>query len=79
LAGADLARVQRVDLAITDLDGEPLVRYDDIPFDPARGEVLVACQSHFAELFPHDSIFRLESVSGERRQEASRYTILHRL
>lgn len=79
LAGAELARAQRVDVEITDLDGKPLLRFEDVPFDPVRGEVLVACQRHFADLLPDDAIFRLEAVSGGRREEASRYTVLHRL
>jgi hypothetical protein len=62
-----------------DLDGRAISRFDDVPFDPARGEVLVACQKHFAELFPHDAVFRLEVVRGDRREESSRYTVLHRL
>jgi anti-sigma factor RsiW len=78
LGGSDLREARRVDVALLDLDGRAISRFDDVPFDPARGEVLVACQSHFAELFPHDAVFRLEVVRGDRREESSRYTVLHR-
>ncbi len=79
LGGADLSGLLRVDVELVDLDGRPLVRFDDVPFDAARGEVLVACQRHFADLFPNDGVFRIEAVHGDRREEVSRYTVLHRL
>jgi hypothetical protein len=78
LGGSDLSRARRVDVDLLDLDGSVLARLDDVPFDGASGEVLLACQSHFASLFPHDLTFRLETVVGDRRQEANRYTVLHR-
>ncbi len=78
LGGSDLSRARRVDVALCDLEGEAFVRLDNVPFDAARGEVLLACQRHFADLFPHDIVFRLEVVIGDRWEEASRYTVLHR-
>jgi RNA polymerase sigma-70 factor (ECF subfamily) len=78
LGGSDLRRARRLDVALVDLEGGALLRFDDVPFDAGRGEVLIACQRHFADLFPHDIVFRLEVVIGDRREEASRYTVLHR-
>jgi hypothetical protein len=78
LGGSDLSRASRVDVDLLDADGGVVARLDDVPFDVARGEVLVACQRHFADLFPRDVTFRVERVVGERRQEANRYTVLHR-
>ena len=78
LGGSDLSRARRVDVALCDLEGEAFSRLDDVPFDAAGGVVLLACQRHFADLFPHDIVFRLEVVLGGRREEASRYTVLHR-
>lgn len=78
LGGSDLSRARRVDVELLDVGGRVVARLDDVPFDGARGEVLMACQRHFADLFPHDLTFRLEVVTGERRQEANRYTVLHR-
>jgi hypothetical protein len=77
LGGSDLRQARRVDVTLLDRTGRAVSRFDDVPFDPARGEVLVACQRHFADLFPHDTLFRVEVVLGERREESS-YTILHR-
>jgi hypothetical protein len=78
LRGSDLSRAGRVDVDLLDLGGKVVAHLDDVPFDSARGEVLMACQSHFADLFPHDITFRVERVVGDRRQEANRYTVLHR-
>jgi len=77
LGGSDLSRARRVDMELLDHDGRSLARFDDVPFDVARGEVLIACQSHFADLFPPDIIFRLERVVGDTREEANRYTVVH--
>ncbi len=79
LGGSDLSRARRVDMELLDLDGKVLARFDDVPFDVARGEVLVVCQSHFADLFPPDMVFRLERLVGDTREEANRYTVLHAL
>ncbi len=77
LGGSDLSRARRVDMELLDVDGRVLAHFDDVPFDVARGEVLVVCQSHFAALFPPDVIFRLERVVGNTREEANRYTVVH--
>jgi anti-sigma factor RsiW len=78
LGGSDLSRARRVDVDLLDLGGRVVARLEDVPFDGVRGEVLMACQSHFADMFPHDLTFRLERVVGDRREEANRYTVLHR-
>jgi hypothetical protein len=77
-SGVDLARARRVDVHLRTKDGEATARFDDVPFDPERGEVLVACQAHFADLFPHEVVFAVEIVSEAERREAARYTVLHR-
>lgn len=79
LGGVDLSGVIRVDVELADLEGRRLVLYEDIPFDPVRGEVFVACQRHYARLFPQDIVVRLQVVLGDRREETSRYTLFHRL
>ena len=79
LGGSDLSGVDRVDVEIADLAGNPALRLDDVPFDATSGEVLLACQRHFADSFPHDALVRVEVVRRDRRDEASRYTILHRI
>jgi anti-sigma factor RsiW len=78
MRGADLADARRVDVELRTPAGEALARLDDVPFDAARGELLVACQRHFAETFPQDVVFALERVSGEERRPLAEYTVLHR-
>jgi len=79
LEGADLAQAQRLDVGVRTPSGEVVGRFDDVPFDASRGEVLVACQRHFAESFPRDLVFSLEVVSGDERRRVAEYTVLHRL
>ncbi|HSF20033.1 MAG TPA: zf-HC2 domain-containing protein [Vicinamibacteria bacterium] len=78
LGGSDLSRAHRVDVAIFDSAGADLARFEEVPFDPARGEVLIACQRHFAALYPNDIVFHVEAILGDDRQDAKRYTVLHR-
>lgn len=78
LAGADLGHARRIDVEIGTPEGATIVRLDDVPFDASRGELLVACQRHFAESFPPDVVFGLEVVSGDERRRVAEYTVLHR-
>lgn len=77
--GADLRQARRVDVELRTLGGESIGRFDDVPFDAGRGEVLVACQAHFVDLYPRDGVFAVEVVAGVERKEAARYTVIHRL
>jgi len=78
LGVSELNRARRVDVSLFDLEGGLLVRYEGVPFDAEQGEVLVACQSHFANLFPHDIDFRVDVVIDDQHKNENRYTILHR-
>ena len=73
----DLATAERVDVTVRSLSGEAVKRLEDVPFDAGRGEVLVACQRHFAELFPPDVVLAVE-VSGPAARVCE-YTVRHRL
>ncbi len=79
MGGADLGEARRIDVEFRTPSGELIARLDDVPFDASRGEVLVACQRHFSETFPHDLVFALELVSGDDRRRVAEYTVLHRL
>ena len=79
LGGIELAGTGRVDLEIRRKSGDNVWRHEDVPFDPEKGEVLVACQSHFADTFPHDIVFTVTSVSNERHEAVASYTVLHKL
>ena len=77
LGGIDLGSARRVDIDVfesADSGREALLHFEDVPFDAERGEVLVACQRHFADLFPPDIVLSVEVVS-----EVAPYTIHHRL
>jgi hypothetical protein len=76
---ADLTDAARVDLEMVSHDGVPLIRYDNVPFDPATGEVLVACQRHFEAMFPADGNpwFRMIAHDGEREWEVASFHVHH--
>ena len=76
--GADLRDAHRVDVDLVDLEGQAVARLDNVPFDAARGEVLVACQSHFADYFPPDAVFKIEVALADERTETRSYTVFHR-
>ncbi|MGE0456038.1 MAG: hypothetical protein AB7O37_21890 [Vicinamibacteria bacterium] len=79
LGGADLGRAARLDVELRTAQGASIGRMEGVPFDASAGEVLVACQRHFAESYPSDVVFVLEVVSGEARRRVGEYTVLHRL
>lgn len=60
LAGLDLADAQRVAVTVRSQASGAVLFHDPVaPFDRARGEVLIACQRHFA-VFPPDPVFHVE-------------------
>ena len=79
LGGIDLSDAQRIDLALHDVGGREVGGIENVPFDRERGEIVVACQRHFAEIFPRDVVFTVLSAGGERRDVLGRYTVEHRL
>ncbi len=72
----DLARADRVDLDLLDPDGESRLAMVDVPFDRARGEVLIACQRHYRGL-GHDPVFQLHVHEHGRRRELGKYRVRH--
>lgn len=77
LGGLDLAQAERVRFTLrAESSGRILVAVDDAPFDRERGELLLACQKHYA-VMPPDTVAEVRvERSGAGEQEAS-YTILH--
>ena len=47
---APLQDVTRVDFEARNASGEMVFALADVPFDPARGEVVLACQAHYRAL-----------------------------
>jgi len=61
LQGMDLGGARRVQVSVRSESTGDLL-FDDLfaPFDRARGEVLVACQRHFAHM-PRDIVFEVQA------------------
>ena len=75
---ADLANAQRIDVEIH----TPRLQFHfhHVPFDAARGEVLVACQQHF-QLYQQpgdaDPEFRVYAYADGARRRVASYVIKH--
>jgi anti-sigma factor RsiW len=79
LSGLDLAHARRVDVILETSAGTRVGALEDVPFNRDRGEVLLACQAHYAEMFPPDVVFVLQVVDAARAGPVARYSVLHRL
>jgi hypothetical protein len=73
----DLPDAAQIDCEISSGDGPRLFLFERIPFDPARGEVLIACQRHYAGLGPPDVRFRLTAADAAGVRHVRDYTVLH--
>ena len=78
LQGLDLTSADRVNLALSTPEGAPLVRFEDIPFDAAAGEVLIACQRHFGDSFPEKIVFAVERHVVDQVEVVATYVVDHR-
>ena len=72
---ADLSNVDRVRVDIVSPDGSKRFIEEDVPFDRARGEVLVACQRHFEGMFESDPTFEVHAMEPPRK--IASYRVLH--
>jgi hypothetical protein len=76
LRGADLSRVSRLDVAIEATSRA--YRIEDVPFDRARGVVLVAQRAATIRTLPSGAhTIRLLAVDEGRDREVGRYTMNH--
>ena len=76
----DLAGADRVDVEVAEQGGPTILEYQHVPFDPARGEVLIACQQHFREMaaaYPGDPEFRVFASEGGARRHVGTYVVKH--
>ncbi len=78
LTGLDLEDATRVGFVLR-VEGTERVLFShpDAPFDRARGEVLLACQAHFAGL-PRDNVAEVRVHDADGGERVAIYTILHR-
>ena len=75
---APLAGLGRVDVVIMDEGGVPLFRFDDVPFDPATGEVLICPAAAALKKMPaHTERVRLLAVGPEGERVIGDYTFFH--
>ncbi len=78
LRGLVLDDVTSVDLTITaTATGAPLLHFADVPVDVEAGEVLVACQRHFA-VFPPDITCEVRLHRRAAAGSLTRFAISHR-
>ncbi|MGZ3417398.1 MAG: hypothetical protein ACXWUG_01040 [Polyangiales bacterium] len=76
LRGLDLRGATRVSLRVSvESDGSTLIVLPSTPFDRESGELLIACQRHFA-MFPPDTLMEVH-VESEGGTQTERYSILH--
>lgn len=74
---ADISSADRVDVEIVSPTGTPRYTLEDVPFDRANGEVLIACQRHFEGMFPGDPIFSVHAVEAGKRRVVGDYVARH--
>jgi hypothetical protein len=74
----DLTAARRVDVELADLAGNLLVACEAVPFDAERGEVVIACQRHYAASFPAALRFRVFRTTAAGRELVGEYDIDHR-
>jgi hypothetical protein len=77
LAGLDLASATRVALVMTvEETGDVFLDEPSVPFDRASGEILIACQQHFAS-FPPNIVVQVHVHGAAGAESVARYPIPH--
>ena len=77
LGGLRLKDAARVRFTMrVESSGEVLNETQDVPFERERGEVLIACQKHFATM-PADTVAEVRVVDPAGVEHLVMYTILH--
>jgi hypothetical protein len=75
---APLSGVRRLDLEVLDAAGEARSRLEDIPFDPAAGEVLMLpAAAHLRKQPAHVERLRLVAIEEDARRALGEYTFVH--
>lgn len=77
LRALDLSAAVRVSMKVSDEDtGNVLLEEPSVPFDAGSGEVLVACQRHFAA-FPPNIVVEVRTHTASGAERVARYPIPH--
>lgn len=74
LLHAPLTAVEQVDLEICSPAGERFLLVPSVPFDRAKGEVVLACGRHTAQVAP-ESLVRL--FDGKEKNMLAEYRLVH--
>jgi anti-sigma factor RsiW len=73
----DFARAERVDVEVSAPGYDWRVVIEQVPFDRAAGEVLVACQRHYEHMFTGDPVFEVFAVTEGERRRVGLYHVAH--
>jgi hypothetical protein len=73
----NLAHADRVDVDVRGPNGEPGALLENVPFDRASGEVLIACQRHFEGMFPGDPVFRVLAIEAGIQRTIGDFVVVH--
>jgi hypothetical protein len=77
LGELDLSRAERVQVRVlSEATGEVMMESPAVPFDAAKGEVLIACQRHFREL-PPDVVFEVSVIGAGAARSSATYVVPH--
>ena len=77
LGGLALANASEVSVTVRDEDtGDVIYEEAHAPFDAENGEVLVACQRHFAT-FPHNVLVEVRALAPDIEPKLAQYMIPH--
>ena len=74
----DVSSADRVDVEIAAPTGAPRYMMQDVPFDRKRGEILIACQRHYEDLFASgDPIFTVHAIEAGQLRTVGDYVVEH--
>jgi hypothetical protein len=77
LGGLELASAERVKVKVSvEETGSLILEHPSVPFDAKSGEVLIACQPHFAA-FPPNIAFDVTATDGSGEVRTARYVVAH--
>jgi anti-sigma factor RsiW len=77
LGELDLSRAERVQVRVlSEKTGEVMMESPAVPFEAGTGEVLIACQRHFAD-WPHDVVFQVSVIEAGVVRTSATYIVPH--
>jgi hypothetical protein len=75
---APISAAVRVDFELSTENGAPVLALSDVPFDPEREELVLACQSAYRNLTPTSELHaRIRATDASGRTSVSEYILDH--